>query len=94
MRLRPGTMRLRMTIASTIVAAPISKAITIPKPPADQVPGVTGFPISTAAKPPSATKPMIPTLNKPAKPHCRFTPNAITAEINPMFRTVRAVFHP
>ena len=91
---RPGAICLRMIMAATIVAAPISRAATMPKPPADHVPGVTGLPIRTAARPPSATNPMMPTLNRPANPHCRFTPRAMMAEINPIFRTVSAVFQP
>ena len=47
---------------------------------------------STVASPPNATKPMTPTLNSPAKPHCRFTPSAMTAETSAMLRMPSAVF--
>ena len=38
-------------------------------PPALHAPSTGGIEISTVAKPPSATNPMIPTLKRPAKPH-------------------------
>ena len=46
----------------------------------------------TAAKPPNATNPIIPTLKSPAKPHCKLTLRDIIALINPIFKISNAVF--
>ena len=52
---------------------------------------VGGMDTSTVASPPSATKPMTPTLKSPAKPHCRLSPSDMIAEMSPMFRIRSAV---
>ena len=72
--------------AAVIVTAPITSATMMPMPPAAQPSGTGSDETSTTASPPRATKPMIPVLNSPAKPHCMFTPNAITADNSPRLR--------
>ena len=88
----PGAIRFISMTAATTVAAPSASAPRMAKPPVDQAPSVGGMETSTAAKPPSATNPMTPTLNSPAKPHCRFTPSAMIEEIRPMAMISRAEF--
>jgi hypothetical protein len=79
-------------IAAVTVAAPKTSPNSTCRPPAAHAPPVGGIEIKTEARPPSATNPMIPTLNSPAKPHWRFTPRAIIAEIKPIFKMNSAVF--
>ncbi len=90
----PLAIRFWISTAATTVAAPSASAIMMRSPPADQ-PAVTGgVATSTVARPPSATKPMIPMLNRPANPHCRFTPSAMIAEIRPILMISIAVLGP
>ena len=84
-------MRRRTSTAATITPAPVKSPVSTLTPPADQASTVGGIATSTVASPPSATKPMIPTLNSPANPHCRLTPRLITAETSPMLRINSAV---
>ena len=53
-------------VARNIVSAPKDKAIIILIPPASHASYTGGAEIITVANPPSATKPIIPKLNKPA----------------------------
>ena len=46
----------------------------------------------TTARPPKATKPVTPMLNRPAYPHWMLTPSDMTAEISPTLRMVSATF--
>jgi hypothetical protein len=55
-------------------------------PPASTASDVAGMVTRMVASPPIATKPMMPTLNNPASPHCRLTPSAMIALINPILR--------
>jgi len=75
-----------------MVAAPSASPSSTRTPPAAQASVVGGIEMITVARPPSATNPMTPTLNSPAKPHCRFTPSAMTALISPKFRINSAEF--
>ena len=61
--------------------AKIREAVIIPNPPEDQASVIGSFEMRTAATPPTAAKPIVPTLNKPAYPHWMLTPNAIIADI-------------
>ena len=49
-----------------------------------------GMPTMTAATPPSATKPIVPKLNRPAYPHCALSPRLMIAEIRHRLRIVSA----
>ena len=93
LRCRPFGKALYTLTAPTIVAAPMASPAKICQPPADHAPGVVGIAIKTVANPPRATKPIIPMLNSPAKPHCKLTPSDIIAPIRAKLSILSAESH-
>ena len=63
-----------------------------PQPPLSQAPSMGGIATKTAARPPKAAKPIIPTLKRPAYPHCILTPKAIIALIRHRLRIDKDTF--
>ena len=62
----PFGRRVQASTAAAMEAAPMASASSMRAPPAAQASFTGGIETSTAASPPSAVKPTMPTLNSPA----------------------------
>ena len=88
----PDGRRAMAKLVSQRLATPITSPSRVRSPPALHASVTGGIEISTVARPPRATNPITPTLKRPAKPHCKFTPKDMMALISPILRINKALF--